>query len=215
MRALMVDVDGVLVRGRPSDGSIWSSRLESDLGLSVSDLNRAFFAPHWHDVIIGRIGLSEALAPALKTIAPHLRCDELIAYWFENDSRLDLALLDALADCRAAGLRVCLATNQEHLRAGYLMDEIGLATHVDGMFYSAAMGCKKPDLAFFTSIVSQTGLAPGEILLIDDMQGNVDAARTAGWHALHWDGRRALQDALAPFGLSPRFTNPSAAPARW
>lgn len=195
----MVDVDGVLVRGRPSDGGNWASGLERDLGLCVADLDRAFFASHWHDVIIGRTGLSEALTPALKTIAPHLSCDDLIAYWFENDSRLDLALLDALADCRAAGLRICLATNQEHLRAAYLMDTIGLAAHVDDLFYSAAMGCKKPDLTFFTGIVSQIGLAPGEILLIDDTQANVDAAGTAGWRAIHWTGRRSLQDELIPF----------------
>lgn len=43
----MVDVDGVLITGRPSDGQHWAYCLEDDLGVRQSDLQAAFFAPYW------------------------------------------------------------------------------------------------------------------------------------------------------------------------
>jgi putative hydrolase of the HAD superfamily len=81
---------------------------------------------------------------------------------------------------------VYLATNQEHLRAAYLMQKLGLAEHVDGIFYSARLGAKKPDLEFFARVQAAVGLRGEELLLIDDSRQNVEAARQAGWQALHW-----------------------------
>src|SRR3546814_15982369 len=65
--ALMVDVDGVLVTGRPRDGRPWATGLREDLGLDPAVLHRAFFAPHWHAVVTGRAPLRPALAAAATT----------------------------------------------------------------------------------------------------------------------------------------------------
>ena len=79
-----------------------------------------------------------------------------------------------------------LATNQERLRAAYLMEKLGLAEHVDGIFYSARLGAKKPDREFFARIQAAVGLNGEEMLLIDDSRQNSEAALKAGWQALHW-----------------------------
>jgi putative hydrolase of the HAD superfamily len=81
---------------------------------------------------------------------------------------------------------VYLATNQEHLRAAYLMEKLGLAEHVDGIFYSAHLGAKKPDMEFFAKVQAAVGLCGEEMLLIDDSCQNIEAALKAGWQALHW-----------------------------
>lgn len=196
IRALMLDVDGVLVTGRPEDGLNWATDLEGDLGVSAADLQREFFARHWEEIVVGRADLPERLAASLARIAPDVACDRLIAYWFEKDSRLDSAILDDIAASRSAGLKVWLATNQEHMRARHLMDVLGLTKRVDGMFYSAALGCRKPEGRFFHAIEAATGCAPEELLLVDDTPANVDAAREAGWHAVRWDGKRSLSAIL-------------------
>lgn len=196
IRALMLDVDGVLVTGRPEDGLNWATDLERDLGVSLADLHKEFFAQHWDEIIVGRADLPERLADSLTKIAPHVACDRLIAYWFEKDSRLDSAILDDIAASRSAGLKVWLATNQEHMRARHLMDVLGLTKRVDGMFYSAALGCRKPEGRFFRAIEAATGFAPEELLLVDDTPANVDAAKEAKWHAVRWDGKQPLSAIL-------------------
>ncbi len=199
IKGLMVDVDGVLVCGRPSDGQSWASALPEDLGISLEDLQCEFFRPHWSEIVIGQAELPDRLEPVLARIAPHLSCDEFIGYWFENDARLNIELLEELDRQRSAGMPVWLATNQEHLRAAYLMDVLALAGRCDGICYSAAMGCRKPEAAFFEKAAARSGLPAEHLLLIDDTSANVVAAQAAGWYAAEWREGSSLAAVLAAF----------------
>jgi putative hydrolase of the HAD superfamily len=186
IRALMVDVDGVLVDGRPEDGRSWRTAVEEDFGFTSEALHEQFFAPYWENIVLGRAGLMEQLTTALEKIAPQVSPAEFVSYWFERDSRVVAAFLPELSLARSAGVRVYLATNQEHLRAAYLMENLGLAEHVDGIFYSAGLGAKKPDPEFFAKVQAAVGLRGEELLLIDDSHPNIEAALSAGWRAFHW-----------------------------
>ncbi|MDQ0132439.1 putative hydrolase of the HAD superfamily [Neorhizobium galegae] len=199
MKVLMVDVDGVLVHGRPSDGLPFATDLERDLGLSVEVLQREFFKCHWPDIVTGREPIEPRLSAVLQEIAPHLEAETLLQYWFENDSRLDPKLIDDLAAVRETGLALYLATNQEHRRAAWLMDELGLARHFDGIFYSAKFGHRKPAQDFFRLATTEAGASPDEILFLDDTLENVEAARVFGWNAVHWAAGMVLETAIAPF----------------
>ncbi|GAC1041295.1 HAD-IA family hydrolase [Rhizobium sp. No.120] len=199
MKLLMVDVDGVLVHGRPSDGLPLFTYLERDLGLKLEVLQEAFFKTCWPDIVTGLDALEPRLAEVLGKIAPHLSARTLIDYWFENDSRLDYSLLDDLAVLRAGGTRMFLATNQEHMRAAYLMDELGLSDYFDGIFYSGMLGYQKPAPEFFRLATERVGIAPGDIAFIDDYPANIEAARQFGWKAMHWTSTSKLQDAIAVF----------------
>lgn len=195
----MMDVDGVLVSGRPTDGRHLFAELENDLGLSPDRLRETFFSPFWEAIVTGREGLTERLAPVLAEIAPKVSAERLIAYWFENDSRVDETVLAAVKRYRQRGVQVFLATNQEHMRADYLMQQVGLGQHVDGIIYSAALGCRKPTAAFFDQAAEIAGAKPADIVLVDDTLANVEGARQRGWNAVHWTNERPLAEALAPY----------------
>ncbi|TAU86161.1 HAD-IA family hydrolase [Rhizobium leguminosarum] len=199
MKVLMVDVDGVLIHGRPVDGLPLFTYLERDLGLRVELLQQEFFQTHWRDIIIGREALEPRLADVLAKIAPHLSAETLIDYWFENDSRLDRNLLEELAALRQSGITLLLATNQEHRRARYLMEQIGLNAHFDDIIYSAALGHRKPSPDFFRLATERAGVLPGEIAFIDDMAENIEAARQFGWNAAQWTAGATLGRALPVF----------------
>ena len=183
---LMLDVDGVVVTGRPEDGRSWATDIERDLGIAPDALHAHFFAPHWGDVVIGRKPLLDALAESLPALSPSLAAQDFIDYWFSKDARIDEAVLAACDTLRGRGVQVFLATNQEHLRAAYLMDRLALRNHVDGIVYSAEIAARKPDRAFFAAAEKRSGAAPRDILLVDDTKANIDAARDAGWQAMHW-----------------------------
>ncbi|UWM75555.1 HAD-IA family hydrolase [Rhizobium sp. WSM4643] len=199
MKVLMVDVDGVLIHGRPTDGLPLFTYLERDLGLRLDLLQQEFFQTHWRDIIIGHAALEPRLAGVLAKIAPHLSAETLIDYWFENDSRLDLNLLEELAALRQSGITLLLATNQEHSRARYLMEQIGLSAHFDDIIYSAALGHSKPSPDFFRLATERAGVLPGEIAFIDDMAENIEAARQFGWNAAQWTAGATLGGTLPVF----------------
>ena len=190
MKALMVDVDGVIVVHPDPAG--WSTNLKRDLGLAIELLQEKFFAPNFHDIVHGRAALRERLAPVLADIAPHLTCDQLCAYWFENDSHLDHDLLDQLAAFRARGYALHLATVQEHERAAYLWNDLGLKDRFDAIDYAADIGATKSEPAFYHTVETRTGRPPEGHLLIDDTAANIEAARAAGWKAELWDGQCAI-----------------------
>ncbi len=193
LKALMVDVDGVVITPPPGG---WAATMEADLGLPVEVLQAQFFKPHWDDVVLGRAGLHERLAPVLAQHAPHLTSQALAAYWFAKDANLDEILLADLAAVRAGGLPVHLATVQEHERAAYLWDVLGFRDRFDAMHYAADLGAAKPDPAFYAAIEARAGLAGGALMLIDDRAANVKAALAAGWRAALWTGRERLADLL-------------------
>lgn len=186
IKALLLDVDGVLIDGRPDDGRPWQTSLEEDFGFTSDGLHEHFFTPHWNEIVLGRADLLERLTSALRTIAPEVSAERFVSYWFAKDARVVDSFLPELARARSAGIAVYLATNQEHLRARYLMEQLGLAAHVDGIFYSAQLGAKKPDPEFFAKVQAALGYSAAELLLVDDSPANIDAALAAGWQALHW-----------------------------
>lgn len=190
----MLDVDGVLVNGRPQDGKHLFTDLERDLGLSRSLLQAAFFDVYWQEIVMGRDALLPRLRSVLGKIAPQLEAQRLIDYWFVNDSRIDVAMLADVDALRRGGMKVFLATNQEHLRARYLMEQMELGAHVDGIVYSAALGVRKPMPEFYRLAAERTGVAPDEIVFIDDVAANIEAARAARWNAVLWTGEQRLQE---------------------
>lgn len=200
MQTIMMDVDGVLVGGRPPDGGHLFTDLEVDLGVSLATLQRDFFAPRWPAIVTGKNALLPELAEVLAVIAPQIPAQTLIDYWFRNDSRIDQTVLTDMAALRASGHRVYLATNQEHMRARYLMEEMGLGRHVHGIFYSAAIGHRKPSEQFYQHIQETLAAPPQDITLVDDTEENVIAARARGWNAIHWRANMSLLDEL---GQSP------------
>ncbi len=195
MKALMVDVDGVIVVHPDPAG--WSTNLKRDLGLAIELLQEKFFAPNFHDIVHGRAALRERLAPVLADIAPHLTCDQLCAYWFENDSHLDHDLLDQLAAFRARGYALHLATVQEHERAAYLWNDMGLKDRFDAIHYAADLGHAKPADGFYAAIEARTGYSPSDLFFIDDKAANVLAAQARGWKAAVWTGQDRLADLIA------------------
>ncbi|MEM6588484.1 MAG: HAD-IA family hydrolase [Pseudomonadota bacterium] len=197
---VMLDVDGVLVSGHSNGEILWTSSLAQDLGIEPDNLVGEFFSKGWLDVVTGRERLEPVLQAALDRMGADLSAETLIAYWFENDERLVAAVIEDCQKLREAGLTILLATNQEHCRAAYLMQDLGLERVVDGIVYSAQAGAQKPARAFFDYAMGRTGAPAGAHLLVDDTLANVDAARRVGWHGHPWTGADRLWDVMNRYG---------------
>lgn len=195
-KCLMLDVDGVLVDGRPGDGLRWDTDLSKDLGLDPKLLAEEFFKTEWTAIVEGRAELLPILEGVLKRVAPTIKAPDLIDYWFRGDSRIVETTVADVREARRKGIPVYLATNQDHMRAIYLMHTMELGDEVDGIVYSAKAGCRKPTPEFFAFAAQEVGRLPGEFLLVDDTLPNIEAARSAGWKAVHWDGTERLSTIL-------------------
>ncbi|HWD26327.1 MAG TPA: HAD-IA family hydrolase [Rhizomicrobium sp.] len=194
MTVLLLDCDGVVVHGHPQGGR-WDKDLERDLGLRADLVQTRFFKPHFRKVVLGEADLMDALDAAWPQLETTATPRAFVDYWFAMDSRLDGDVLAQVDAWRAVGRKAYLATVQEHHRARYLMDTLGLARHFDGIHYAAALGAAKPDRAFYER--SQALLPPGEVIFLDDSLANVEAATAFGWRAHHFRSADDLRAALS------------------
>lgn len=185
-KCLMLDVDGVLVFGRPSDGQHWMVGLKEDLGIAPRDISRTFFRAEWNSVFEGGMDLIPALQRGLDELEADVRAEDFVSYWFEMSSRIVEPVLVDVRRAREQGIPVYLATNQCYERADHLLHSVGLGDEIDGIVHSAMAGYQKPHAGFYSFVEQKTGYCPQDLLMVDDKLENVEAAIAAGWQAAHW-----------------------------
>ncbi len=63
-------------------------------------------------------------------------------------------------------------------------DAYGFQDLCDTIVYSHEVGCLKPDPLIYRIVCERLGVAAGEVLFLDDVDANVDAARALGMRAI-------------------------------
>jgi putative hydrolase of the HAD superfamily len=182
---LALDVDGVIIEGFTRNR--WDETIKNDLGISRGDLAEAFFKPHWHDIMLGRRHMMPVLAEALLEIGSQLPAQDLVDYWHGRDAHVRSDVIEAALRWkeRTCG-KIVLATNQEHIRARYLWEELGFQNHFDEMIVSCRIGAQKPELDYFKKGDQVIGRLPGQdVIFLDDLIPNIEGAMAYGWQAHH------------------------------
>lgn len=104
---------------------------------------------------------------------------------------------------RGAGQRLCFLSNMprpyaRHLRAAHPLDD----WFDDGVFSSDERQIK-PDPAIFALAQQRFGVPAAELVFLDDHPINIEAARAAGWRALHFSGAARAEADLRAAGWWP------------
>ncbi len=198
------DLDGVLIDGwhaKPERRRPWDVNIEQDIGISREALQHTLFTPTGLDgesrisaCARGAVDLKDVLADILPGLGYSGPADSFLDYWFRKDSHLNPEVLDCVRSLRRSGkVELYLATNQEHHRMAYLWDHLKLKELFHDVFYSARLGILKNEVAFFTTINAQLGVAASEQpLFFDDTEKVVMTARAAGWDAHLFDTAETL-----------------------
>ena len=194
-RAVFFDVDGVLVHSRfhadESARRYWDAHLLQDMGVEPARF-QALFGPPFEAVMTGEKSLVAALDAFLPTVGYKGSTMDFIGYWIARDSHLNFQLLDIVKRLRTvSGVKVHMATNQEHIRASYLWNDLKLGHLFDDMFYAARLGVAKPDPEFFRRVEDALGPMEQKPLFFDDSESVIDAANAHGWEAVQFS---ALED---------------------
>lgn len=191
-RALVFDVDGVLVHGyhaTPDQRGAWDAALQ-ERGINADRFQREFiFDIFLKRVLIGEVPMVEALDKRLKAFGYKGPTMAILDLWLSFDCNPNTALLEVIARLqRRDDVVLYLATNQDHSRAQFLWQSIGLQRFFADMFYSARFGRTKYDKKFF-GMAEERMIAGGEPpLFFDDTQKVLDMANKAGWETVLFTG---------------------------
>jgi HAD superfamily hydrolase (TIGR01509 family) len=118
-------------------------------------------------------------------------------------SVIQVEMLDLIRDLRENGLRIGLLSNSWGVRYGYpreILDEL-----FDDAVISGQVGMRKPEDRIFQLAVERLGVPAAQCVFVDDIEGNIVAARALGMrvvhHSDHADTRARLTELIS--GASP------------
>jgi putative hydrolase of the HAD superfamily len=164
--AVVFDVGGVL---EVVDDMTWLDRWRVRAGLDPAEADlRSRYA--------GELGLDDAATDAF-----------MADLWDWYCGRLDTELMTWAAALRPTFGTAILSNSVDGARREE-QQRYDFAARFDPIVYSHEVGLAKPDPAVFALTAELVGAAPGQLVLLDDVAANVEAARAAGLQAvLHRD----------------------------
>jgi putative hydrolase of the HAD superfamily len=71
-----------------------------------------------------------------------------------------------------------------------------------GGIFSGDVNQIKPDPAIYQLLQNRYALEPAQTVFIDDLLGNVQAARAQGWHGIHFESAQQVRAQLQALGIS-------------
>ena len=202
VRGVIFDYGGVILDMR------WdiARDLAADHGLTDRALVETLYGPNsdWHEIERGRGDRERWLA------ASHARLEELAAktlpplhrHWSERQHLIDstLGLIRRLKPSHRVGL---LSNADLSLRDR--LTEFGIIDLFDAVVVSADVGMAKPEPEIYELAAERLVLPPSECVFVDDLERNLDVAKTVGMQTVHFRVDRGddLAAQLAACGVRP------------
>jgi len=188
LRAVVFDIGGVLERvDDDAWPEIWVRRWEDRRGLAPGAL-QAGLARHAPagSVVVGEV--SEAQMRAMYTAALGLSEDEADAMmtemWDAYCGELDVAMRDFVASLRPSYKTGILSNSADGARREE-QRRYGFEQLVDVIVYSHEVGLAKPDPRVYRLTEQRLAVQSPDVVFVDDVMANVEAARELGWTAVH------------------------------
>jgi|1186.fasta_scaffold01512_6 epoxide hydrolase-like predicted phosphatase len=180
IRAVVLDIGSVL---EIIDDLVFPAPFEQRHGLVPGSVHAGAAS------LPGNAGTGELTEPEIRAHwQQHLRLrdaevDELMAdYWRWYVGSLDQVLFDWFVAQRPR-FRTGIVSNSgpgaREAERCWGFEEI-----TDDIVYSHEVGLLKPDPRIFALAAERLGVLPEEVVFLDDVEANVDAARASGWHAV-------------------------------
>jgi putative hydrolase of the HAD superfamily len=144
--------------------AMWKDRLPYDGGLTPQEYWRgvaAHASTEFDDSLIERMVGHE------------------IGFWNTFDARV----LEWIKTLRANGFTIGILSNLPHPIAASLRNTEGFLEHFDHITFSCDLRLFKPQAGIYLHSYQGLGVAPEEVLFIDDKMENVEGARAVGMRA--------------------------------
>ena len=202
IKAVLFDADGVIQRTDETFRAALGS-LISDQDAVPDFLSDIFTAEK--PCLTGQREFPAELRLVLEKWQSKVSLEKALAVW-THITPVDFVM------ARIAVLRentlCCLASNQQHHRAGIMRNRLGYSDQFDELYISCEIGHAKPGSAFFEHIIGQLsarGISPENIGFIDDHAQNVSEAAACGLQAIQYDcaeGAGRFDEILEAWNLS-------------
>jgi 8-oxo-dGTP pyrophosphatase MutT (NUDIX family)/FMN phosphatase YigB (HAD superfamily) len=177
------------------------SSLAAVAGLPPAELLALFSGEHQHRYFCGEITENDYLDAVIR-LAPSLTRERLRAAIRENFRQVIPGTAE-LAARLATGYRVVLLSDHGREWVEHILEIHPWLMTLEERHFSFERGVTKRQAEAFRGLAVTLGAPPGNCLLIDDSERNVELARQSGWQAIRFTDSERLSQELQRRGLLP------------
>jgi len=183
IKAIFFDIGGVLVT---VDSSASVEKLSQKLGVSIERIRQGMTRELLVEYESGRLTSNQFYEQLLINYGADVSMDmeTFKTYWFnvlfprkKSVSFLKRAVKD---------YPVWLLSNTNDFHYDLLMQDFPFMKMVTGGTYSFMVGSMKPEPLIYEVAIKKSGFRPEEILFVDDLEENVQAAHEQGINIIHY-----------------------------
>jgi beta-phosphoglucomutase len=198
LRAIVFDMDGVVIDSHPAHRRAWQKFLGT-VRREVTEAELDFVLDGRKREEILRYFLGE-LEPSKIAQYGALK-DEMLQQLGEG-LRPFPGIMEFLNSLSHAGMRMALATSAGWLRTCGTLEELGLSHYFEAIVTGDEVGKGKPDPAIYRLAAERLAETPESLLVVEDAVSGVKSARAAGMRCLGVASDQRA-DALRDAGADP------------
>lgn len=208
LRAVVFDY-GMVLTGAP-DPAAWAAMLRIT-GLPEEQFQRlvwidrqAFDAGQLTGIAFWQKFLRRAGLPPNQAMVEELNRLDVLLWTVQNPAMLawQLAL-------KQRGLLTAILSNMCDTVLTSIKREFSWIDRFDVLVWSCELGVVKPNPELYRHALNQLGVRPEEMLFIDDLRSNIEAARTLGIQAIQFSSVEQLRQDLIAAGLDAELPLPA------
>ncbi len=180
---LLFDWGGVLMRTQDASHR---RRWEAELNLPSGGVDRVVFeSDAWRQAQLGQITVAACWGAigASRNLTPDALTQFRQDFWAGD--RLNTPLVERIQQWKASGRRTALLSNFTPDLTN-LVQQHNLNALFEPVILSAHEGVMKPAAWIYWRALNRLGIHPGEVIFVDDMLVNVEAARNVGLHSIQF-----------------------------
>lgn len=198
IKAITFDLDGVyFINGKEN----FIKNLVN-LGVAEDEACAIFFKSDKMNIQYkgGLIGDEEYWSWALNEWKLNLSVEEikdlLIKGYDVNDR-----VVETVKKLREKGYKTCICSNNFPARINGLQKRFGFLEDFDVVVLSYEIGVTKPDPRIFEELIKQSGVKSEEIVITDDKEKNIEAAKNSGINAFFYENFEQFLGELKKLGV--------------
>jgi HAD superfamily hydrolase (TIGR01509 family) len=178
IRAVVFDMDGVLTDSEPLINAA-AVAMFRERGLAVRPEDFLPFVGTGENRYLG--GVAEQYGFAMDIKAAKHRTYEIYLQLVPDRLAAFPGAVDLVARCRAAGLRVAVASSADRIKVDANLRQIGLLPETwDALVSAEDVVHKKPAPDIFLATSQKLGLTPSACVVVEDAVNGIQAAKAAG-----------------------------------
>ena len=185
-------------------------RVADMIGVSSDEFKKAYWE---HNALsnVENMPWEDMIVKVVKIFDPTFETEERVRKFvrdYEASRITNKELVNLFPKFHTLGLKIGILSNATTQLRKWLEDE-GIEPLIDVIIISGEIGYQKPHKEAFDILFERLGLAPGEVVFVDDSAKSLEKSDEIGYIPILFKDNEQLKDDLKELGISlPASANP-------